>query len=199
MLKSIELHHENAQVLRIVLPCIWTVEEGKQCHNSSVFFFKQNFSLFSQAAEQGTEAFITVHLNPTCPGTESKNSPTSPPECLGWAQWAEGEADPHSWAQPCPAAGGDSRGAPGNSGAAAPPEQREQGEVEGSRSSKSPAQTCCVNKGSPCPTGSTRGAPVLHPAVWMCPEPQPNPGAVTVSLQRCLPGAHSACSAGRLP
>lgn len=49
---------------------------GKQCHNfSSVLFLKQNFSPFSQAAEQGTEAFITMHLNPTCPGTETKIPP----------------------------------------------------------------------------------------------------------------------------
>lgn len=76
MLKSIELHHEKAQVLGIVSPPVWRMGVGKPCHNfSSVLFLKQNLSLFSQAAEQGTEAFITMHLNPTCPGTETKILP----------------------------------------------------------------------------------------------------------------------------
>lgn len=76
MLKGIELHHEKAQILRIVLPHVSRMGVGKQCHNfSSVLFLKQNFSPFSQAAEQGTEAFITMHLNPTCPGTETEIPP----------------------------------------------------------------------------------------------------------------------------
>lgn len=171
MLKSTELRHEKAQVLRIVLPWIWTVGEGKQCHNfSSVFFLTHTFSLFSQAAEQRYRSLHYTAPKPHLSWYRNQNSPRS-----HLSAWAELRGSHGQWASRrenlihIPAQEGIPRASPAlqPQRCRAPRAQSRAARGRRSRRTNSPwlRSVCGTVPLSPQTDRQTEGVSVLHPAL----------------------------------